>query len=116
MLENVDQQKSVNVYLHIHAQRECSAEEPFMGGILCHVTAGKCNWRHFGWSVRLVGFPQCYLACRFLTNKMLSCSRCGWCFRMKKRKAENYQLICVNVSTSEDARLTVYRSGDSTGV
>ena len=35
---------------------------------------------------------------------------------MKKRTAENYQLICVNVSTSEDARLTVYRSGDSTGV
>ena len=35
---------------------------------------------------------------------------------MKKRKAENYQLTCVNVSTFEDARLTVYRSGDSTGV
>ena len=35
------------------------------------VTAGECNWRHFGWLVRLVGFPQCYLACRFLTNKML---------------------------------------------
>ena len=34
------------------------------------VTAGKCNWRHFGWSVRLVGFPQCYLTCRFLTNKI----------------------------------------------
>ena len=35
-----------------------------------NVTAGKCNWRHFGWSVRLVGFPQCYLTCRFLTNKI----------------------------------------------
>ena len=35
------------------------------------VTAGKCNWRHSGWSVRLVGFPQCYPACRFLTNKMI---------------------------------------------
>ena len=34
------------------------------------VTAGKCNWRHFGWSVRLVGFPQCYLTCRFLTNNI----------------------------------------------
>ena len=41
------------------------------------VTAGKCNWRHFGWSVRLVGFPQCYPACRFLTNKILSCSCVG---------------------------------------
>ena len=35
-LEIVDQQKSVNIYLHIHAQRECSAEEPFMRSILCH--------------------------------------------------------------------------------
>ena len=35
-LEIVDQQKSVNVYLHIHVQRECSAEEPFMRSILCH--------------------------------------------------------------------------------
>ena len=34
------------------------------------VTAGKCNWRHSGWSARLVGFPQCYLTCRFLTNKI----------------------------------------------
>ena len=33
-LEIVDQQKSVNVYLHI--TRECSAEEPFMCSILCH--------------------------------------------------------------------------------
>ena len=41
------------------------------------VTAGKCNWRHSGWSVRLVGFPQCYPACRFLTNKILSCSCVG---------------------------------------
>ena len=32
----VDKQKSVNVYLHIHVQRECSAEEPFMRSILCH--------------------------------------------------------------------------------
>ena len=37
---------------------------------VCIVTAGKCNWRHFGWSARLVGFPQCYLTCRFLTNKI----------------------------------------------
>ena len=35
-----------------------------------YVTAGKCNWRHSGWSARLVGFPQCYLTCRFLTNKI----------------------------------------------
>ena len=35
-LEIVDKQKSVNVYLHIHIQRECSAEEPFMRSILCH--------------------------------------------------------------------------------
>ena len=35
-LEIVDQQKSVNVYLHIHVQRECSAEEPFMCSIPCH--------------------------------------------------------------------------------
>ena len=35
-LEIVDQQKSVNVYLHKHVQRECSAEEPFMRSILCH--------------------------------------------------------------------------------
>ena len=41
------------------------------------VTAGKCNWRHSGWSVRLVGFPQYYPACRFLTNKILSCSCVG---------------------------------------
>ena len=34
------------------------------------VTAGKCNWRHSGWSARLVRFPQCYLTCRFLTNKI----------------------------------------------
>ena len=34
------------------------------------VTAGKCNWCHSGWSARLVGFPQCYLTCRFLTNKI----------------------------------------------
>ena len=33
-LEIVDQQKSVKIYLHIHVQRECSAEEPFMGVIL----------------------------------------------------------------------------------
>ena len=37
---------------------------------LTSVTAGKCNWRHSGWSARLVGFPQCYLTCRFLTNKI----------------------------------------------
>ena len=36
VLELVDQQKSVNVYLHIHVQRECSAEEPFMRSILRH--------------------------------------------------------------------------------
>ena len=86
----------------------------------CHdlitVTAGKCNWRHSGWSARLVGFPQCYLTCRFLTNKIFYLIQVWVVFRMKERKAENYQLICVNVSTSEDARLTVYRSGDSTGV
>ena len=35
-LEIVDQLKSVNVYLHIHVQRECSAEEHFMRSILCH--------------------------------------------------------------------------------
>ena len=35
-LEIVDQQNSVSVYLHIHVQRECSAEEPFMRSILCH--------------------------------------------------------------------------------
>ena len=80
------------------------------------VTAGKCNWRHSGWSARLVGFPQCYLTCRFLTNKIFYLIQVWVVFRMKKREAENYQLICVNVSTSEDARLTVYRSGDSTGV
>ena len=28
-LEIVDQQKSLNVYLHIRVQKECSAEEPF---------------------------------------------------------------------------------------
>ena len=84
-------------------------------GIVC-VTAGKCNWRHSGWSARLVGFPQCYLTCRFLTNKIFYLIQVWVVFRMKKREAENYQLICVNVSTSEDARLTVYRSGDSTGV
>ena len=80
------------------------------------VTAGKCYWRHSGWSARLVGFPQCYLTCRFLTNKIFYLIQVWVVFRMKKREAENYQLICVNVSTSEDARLTVYRSGDSTGV
>ena len=41
-----------------------------MACMVITVTAGKCNWRHFGWSVRLVGFPQCYLTCRFLTNKI----------------------------------------------
>ena len=35
-LKVVDQQKSVNVYLNIHVQRECSAEKPFMRSILCH--------------------------------------------------------------------------------
>ena len=35
-LEIVTQQKSVNVNLNIHIQRECSAEEPFMRSILCH--------------------------------------------------------------------------------
>ena len=35
-LEIVDQQKSVNVYLHIHVQREFFIEEPFMRSILCH--------------------------------------------------------------------------------
>ena len=35
-LKIVDQQKSVNVYLHVHEQTECSAEEPFMRSILCH--------------------------------------------------------------------------------
>ena len=35
-LEIVDQQKSVNVYLHIHVQRERSAEEPFMCTLMCH--------------------------------------------------------------------------------
>ena len=35
-LKIVDKQKSVNFYLHIHVQRECSAEEPFMYSILCH--------------------------------------------------------------------------------
>ena len=35
-LEIVDQQKSVNVYLRIHIERECSEEEPFMRSILCH--------------------------------------------------------------------------------
>ena len=35
-LEIVDQQKSVNVYLHIHVQREFFTEEPFMRSILCH--------------------------------------------------------------------------------
>ena len=81
------------------------------------VTAGKCNWRHSGWSARLVGFPQCYLTCRFLTKKIFYLIQVWVVFQNeKKRKAENYQLICVNVSTSEDARLTVYRSGDSTGV
>ena len=86
------------------------------GSRLKSVTAGKCNWRHSGWSARLVGFPQCYLTCRFLTNKIFYLIQVWVVFRMKKREAENYQLICVNVSTSEDARLTVYRSGDSTGV
>ena len=80
------------------------------------VTAGKCNWRHYGWSARLVGFPQCYLACRFLTNKIFYLIHVWEACQNAKRKAENYLLICVNVSTSEDARLTVYRSGDSTGV
>ena len=35
-LEIVDKQKSMNVYLYIHVQGECSAEEPFMRSILCH--------------------------------------------------------------------------------
>ena len=35
-LEIVDQQKSGNVYLHMHVQRERSAEEPFMRSLLCH--------------------------------------------------------------------------------
>ena len=35
-LEIVDQQKSVNDYLHIHVQRERSAEEPFMRSLLCY--------------------------------------------------------------------------------
>ena len=35
-LEIVAQQKSVKVYLHIHVQKECSAEEPFMRSILGH--------------------------------------------------------------------------------
>ena len=35
-LEVIDQQKSVNVYLHINAHRERSAEEPFMRSILSH--------------------------------------------------------------------------------
>ena len=35
-LEIVDQQNSVNVYLHIHVQRESSAEKPFVRSILCH--------------------------------------------------------------------------------
>ena len=35
VFENVHQQKSVNGYLHIYVQRECSAE-PFMRRILCH--------------------------------------------------------------------------------
>ena len=34
-LEIVHQQNSVNVYLNIHVERECSAE-PFMRSILCH--------------------------------------------------------------------------------
>ena len=52
------------------------------GHCIRYVTAGKCNWRHSGWSVRLVGFPQCYPACRFLTNKILSCSCVdGHCIR-----------------------------------
>ena len=34
--EIVDKQKSVNVYLYIRVQRECSAEEPIMRSILCH--------------------------------------------------------------------------------
>ena len=33
-LEIVDQQKRVNVYLHIRVQRERSAEEPFMRSLL----------------------------------------------------------------------------------
>ena len=35
-LEIVDQHKSVNVYLHIYVQRECSAEEPFLRSTLYH--------------------------------------------------------------------------------
>ena len=34
-LEIVDQQKSVNVYLHIHVRREYSTEEPFMRSSSC---------------------------------------------------------------------------------
>ena len=55
---------------------------------LCIVTAGKCNWRHSGWSVRLVGFPQCYPACRFLTNKILSCSCVGGVSELKEEGRE----------------------------
>ena len=36
-LEIVDQQKSVNAYLHINVRRKCSAEEPLMrSSILYH--------------------------------------------------------------------------------
>ena len=54
--------------------------------IMVPVTAGKCNWRHSGWSARLVGFPQCYLTCRFLTNKIFYLIQVWVVFRMKRGK------------------------------
>ena len=59
-----------NRHTDIQTYRHTTDIQTYIHTHIRTVTAGKCNWRHSGWSARLVGFPQCYLACRFLTNKI----------------------------------------------